>query len=592
MDFFLTGPSSVLVVADSSAVRSDLTAAIDQREFSTPVKSAEVRNAGGTDAEPVTARGVSTAEAATDAVAADGQIGCVVTTASLPNADVAEFVADVAERRPNLPVVVYPEDGGEQLASAVTCAGADVYLPRADGTNRERVLDEIESALAECDRRHRNEAESDMFDYVLRNLDINVYVKDGRGRHLKTADQPNSPTPEEVIGLTDPEVYGDEDAAAEATSDDRRVLDGHPIVRKVERWNDDTGDRWYRTTKIPWRVGGDVVGLVGVTKDITDRKRKAVALEEFADYVSHDLRSPLNVASGFVDMARDTGDVTALDRAESALQRMDQMIDDLTTLVRSNADRSTEVASSPIAPLVRDVWDVVGTDEATLELDVPEGSAITAAESQIRPLFENLLKNAIDHGGGASTRKADAFTRGGADTGGRASGNSDTDNSVTVRVGLLNDGLYVEDDGPGIPEDRRDDVFSEGYTTAKGGSGIGLAIVSEIAESRQWDVQLTESSDGGARFEFRNCLLVRDPAIDADVGAPVDIETNADVGDPKIAGETTAVDAGRYTVEVGERTSGRTSTSSSSPTQRWTDRSGSRRKSTPSTDRTRTARPA
>ena len=73
---------------------------------------------------------------------------------------------------------------------------------------------------------------------------------------------------------------------------------------------------------------------------------------------------------------------------------------------------------------------------------------------------------------------------------------------VTIRVGDLADGFYVADDGPGIPEERRDEVFQAGYSTSEAGTGFGLAIVRQIAEGHGWAVRATDASDGGARFEF------------------------------------------------------------------------------------------
>jgi signal transduction histidine kinase len=95
--------------------------------------------------------------------------------------------------------------------------------------------------------------------------------------------------------------------------------------------------------------------------------------------------------------------------------------------------------------------------------------------SQLKALFENLFRNAVGHGGP----------------------------DVTVRVGPFENGFYVEDTGEGIDPDERDTVFDHGYTTGYGGSGIGLTIVSRIAQAHDWEVSLTESTEGGARFEFR-----------------------------------------------------------------------------------------
>jgi signal transduction histidine kinase len=73
---------------------------------------------------------------------------------------------------------------------------------------------------------------------------------------------------------------------------------------------------------------------------------------------------------------------------------------------------------------------------------------------------------------------------------------------VTVTVGELPDGFYVEDDGPGIPDGDRGRVFEAGYSTVAGGTGLGLSIVTQVADAHGWDVRVTDGVDGGARFEI------------------------------------------------------------------------------------------
>jgi len=74
---------------------------------------------------------------------------------------------------------------------------------------------------------------------------------------------------------------------------------------------------------------------------------------------------------------------------------------------------------------------------------------------------------------------------------------------VTVRVGRYGErGIYVEDDGPGIPADKRDDVLEPGHSSRRGGTGFGLTIVKRIVEAHGWELSVTEGTDGGARFEF------------------------------------------------------------------------------------------
>lgn len=73
-----------------------------------------------------------------------------------------------------------------------------------------------------------------------------------------------------------------------------------------------------------------------------------------------------------------------------------------------------------------------------------------------------------------------------------------------VTVGDLpeGDGFYVEDDGPGILEAQRDDVFEAGYSTTVDGTGFGLNIVAEIVDAHGWEIRVADGSDSGARFEI------------------------------------------------------------------------------------------
>ena len=98
-----------------------------------------------------------------------------------------------------------------------------------------------------------------------------------------------------------------------------------------------------------------------------------------------------------------------------------------------------------------------------------------ADERRLQRLFENLYRNAVEHGG----------------------------EDVTVTVGDIDgEGFFVADDGPGIPPDERDRVFQSGYSGDEDGTGFGLAIVERIVEAHGWAIHVTESDTGGARFEI------------------------------------------------------------------------------------------
>ena len=208
-------------------------------------------------------------------------------------------------------------------------------------------------------------------------------------------------------------------------------------------------------------------------------EEKNERLEQFASTVSHDLRNPLSIAAGNLNLYREGGDESRLETIETALTRSQELITDLTTLARHGIPEEN-YESVAVHEVASDAWKLIDTRSAALST---EPCTVVGDTSQLTILFENLFRNAVGHGGP----------------------------DVTIRVGPLAEGFYVEDTGDGIPPDEREIVFDHGYTTGYSGSGIGLTIVSRIAQSHDWDITLTESTEGGARFEFRTTHSAEPP---------------------------------------------------------------------------------
>lgn len=218
------------------------------------------------------------------------------------------------------------------------------------------------------------------------------------------------------------------------------------------------------------------VGYELQRKRTTERlRRQNQKLDRFASIVSHDLRNPLTVLDGSLELAEETGEQEHFERAERAVERMEALIDDLLVLSRAG-EAIEEHESVNLATLVRECW--TGVETAGASLIVETDRALLADTSRLRQLLENLVRNSVEHG---STGDGDA---------------------LTITVGDLESGFYVADDGVGIPEADREAVFESGFSTLEGGTGFGLSIVEEIAEAHGWSVRATESEDGGARFEF------------------------------------------------------------------------------------------
>ncbi|WP_187367351.1 GAF domain-containing protein [Haloferax sp. KTX1] len=269
------------------------------------------------------------------------------------------------------------------------------------------------------------------------------------------------------------------------------------------------GVREFILNVVPLSPGEERGAGYAIYTDITERKtreseleRQNERLEEFANIVSHDLRNPLSVARGNLDLARETGEETRFDTAERALEQMEQLIDDLLSLAR-RGQLVDETERVDLPAVAKQAW--ATTETADAELVICQSVVVDADEDRLVELLANLFRNAVEHGStGNQTASGDAVEHG--STGSRTPSDDAVEHGgrgVRVEVGGVDGGFYVEDDGPGIEPERRDEVFEPGETTGDDGIGYGLAIVESIAEAHGWTAIVTSGTAGGARFEFR-----------------------------------------------------------------------------------------
>jgi signal transduction histidine kinase len=202
-----------------------------------------------------------------------------------------------------------------------------------------------------------------------------------------------------------------------------------------------------------------------------DRNRR---LDEFASIVSHDLRNPLNVARGQLGLARDGEEGNTkerFDKVERAHDRMERLITEVLSFTRQG-----EEVYEPEWVRLSDVAEeaVEGTSFPEGRLNVDTNVEVRGDRGRLRTVFENLFRNTAEHAEGAEAE-------------------------VGTDEGCV---FYVEDDGPGIPQDEREQVFEGGYSTKEDGTGFGLSTVRRTAEVHGWFVRVVDGDEGGARFEF------------------------------------------------------------------------------------------
>ncbi|WP_227134665.1 PAS domain S-box protein [Halorubellus salinus] len=389
------------------------------------------------------------------------------------------------------------------LSNPSVSESVEVRFRHADGSWRwieatlrnrldDGVVDGILLSSRDITERKQYEVEAqalaDEYEAILNNVEDAIFLinveRDGEDARFEferlspSYEENTGITTEEVRGQTPREVFGDEQGATLEANYHRCINAGTPISYQEELPVNERA-RFWQTKLAPVVTDGDITRLVGITRNVTERvererrlRQQNERLDEFAGVISHDLRNPLTVAKGRAALLAEQTDSSHLDPLRESLDRMEAIVEDTLMLARQG-DSISETESVSLTDLVGRCWATVDTEDASIEI-VDEMTFQGDAE-RLRHVFENLFRNAIEHGG----------------------------SDVTVRVGQNGErGLYVEDDGPGIPVEMREDVFEPGESSAPDGTGFGLAIVKRIVEAHGWEVTVSDGTDGGTRFEF------------------------------------------------------------------------------------------
>jgi len=339
--------------------------------------------------------------------------------------------------------------------------------------------------IKDITQRQKREQDLQMFRKAVEEAGHAITVTDTDG----TIEYVN-PAFESITGYTQAEAIGETPAILKSGVHDADFYQElWTTILAGETWHgelineDKSGDRFVIDQTISPLTDdtGGVTHFVAINRDITELKerrrqleRQNERLEEFGHTVAHDLRNPLGILEGYLDLAHEAGVPDAVfNEMQTAVERMTELIEELLALAEQGKtvlDPEPTAINDPATA----AWKHVDTRDMNLELGAD--ATMLMDESRVTQLFENLIRNARDHAG----------------------------DDATITVGSLTDGFYVADDGPGIPKADRDSVLESGFTTSEDGTGFGLAIVNQIADAHGWRVEITESAHGGARFEFYN----------------------------------------------------------------------------------------
>ncbi|ALG06629.1 sensor histidine kinase [Kibdelosporangium phytohabitans] len=229
--------------------------------------------------------------------------------------------------------------------------------------------------------------------------------------------------------------------------------------------------------------------LAGALNGLLDRRDEATErLRRFTGDAAHELRSPVASIRVQAEVAVANPDPVLSQEVLADIvqesERLSTLVDGLLTLARSDAGELPTAQPVDLVTAAGAAISRCGSESPRVVLQAPIGSAwVLAAPAEVDLVLDNLLRNAVRYA--------------------RA--------QVTVAVlpagGLIR--LVVDDDGPGVAPEHREKVFDRFYRVQDdrarqtGGSGLGLALVAELVRRRGGSVLVTESPDGGARFQVR-----------------------------------------------------------------------------------------
>jgi len=269
------------------------------------------------------------------------------------------------------------------------------------------------------------------------------------------------------------------------------VETGEPTTVEHTHYDDDGNEEIHKVYAAPLFEDDTVVGIVESQFDVTDRIEYEQRLEEQRDdldmlnqVLRHDIRNDLQLVVAYAERLAANVDDDLLEYAETVLESADHAVE-LTTTARDMADvmlTDDDEGQEPVSlrKTLENELDEVRTSysDAVVTVDGTVPAVRVAASEMLDSVFRNLLKNAIQH-------------------------NDKQIAEVTVSTSVNEERVvvHIADNGPGVPDDQKDEIFGKGETGLdSAGTGIGLYLVESLVDRYGGDVWVEDNEPTGAVF--------------------------------------------------------------------------------------------
>ncbi|RXK49292.1 hybrid sensor histidine kinase/response regulator [Halorientalis pallida] len=405
-------------------------------------------------------------------------VDCVVSDYQMPEMNGLELYRRIDDQY-GIPFVMVTGEGDEMVASHAMSAGVDEYFKKDEIAAQDRLellANRIGNVVAQ--RRARNRYEM----LVDNTPDEIVHVDtDGTIVAANSAMATSFGTDEsDLIGQQLGHVIPGDVAQSRIEEGKRAITAGSAVT-----FQDDIGVRHFHNIAVPITEGSGGDSFQLISRDITQQKRRerelAATNEELAvinRLVRHDINNDVQLLLSWAEVAKQSAEGRPweyLDRIEDASQHISELTTVVGDIVDSIAHGETfDLEPTSLKPVVTTEIEKRRTaDDATISVvgDVP--SVDVYANELLRSVVGNLLSNAVRH-------------------------NDSDDPTVWVTVEEAADDviLSVADDGPGIPDDQKDEIFGKGEMgTQSPGTGIGLYLVNRLAEAYGGSVRVEDRAN-------------------------------------------------------------------------------------------------
>lgn len=346
------------------------------------------------------------------------------------------------------------------------------------------------------------QAERNLLRTLIDNMPDCIYAKDAEGRKIvaNPGDLKNLGCRAEAdaIGRTDFDFFPKEIAQRFFDAEQQVLKQGKPLLNQEEKVVRPDGEtRWILTTKVPWRdADGNILGLVGIGRDITDKKnleaqvahaQRMESMGRLATGVAHDLNNILAPMLISIDLLRkklpDEESAKMLAKAEANAQRGADIIRQMLWFSRGLSGQRIPVdLPQLIDEVARYAAETFGHDIQVKKKVASDLSSIVGDVAQLHQVLMNLCANARD-----------AMPNGGTLT--LVAGNA-------VVEGQRYAVIEVRDTGIGIDGELLERIFEPFFTTKEVGHGLGLSTAVSIAKSHGGFIKVESQPTLGSAFRL------------------------------------------------------------------------------------------